>query len=143
MKEAVRNFLPCLCFFFTDSGGVQKFAGQTVDGNGNGLCSGANCAERGSAISGAMWFGPRLGRRRRSGEKTETYDDDQINAIAEAMEGAPWTVVSIQGTESCSLRVCWAEEWMGVDPSFSVRLTGSMLRPLAPWVPPSSQIYFR
>ncbi|XP_043271139.1 PBAN-type neuropeptides-like [Venturia canescens] len=75
----------------------ENVVSRSVDGNANGLCTGANCAERGSSVTGAMWFGPRLGRRRRSDEKTETFDEDQINTIADVLQSAPWTLVSIEG----------------------------------------------
>ena len=80
-----------------DVSGSNKFTSRSLDGGANGLCTGSNCGERGGGVSGAMWFGPRLGRRRRSDEKTEGFDDDQINAIADALEGSPWNRVSMLG----------------------------------------------
>ncbi|XP_015600657.1 PBAN-type neuropeptides [Cephus cinctus] len=72
---------------FTGNGGRANEA--------NGVCSGSSCVKRTfNGVSGAMWFGPRLGRRRRSDEKSEA-DVDEINAIAEALNAAPWALVSI------------------------------------------------
>ncbi|XP_008548425.1 PBAN-type neuropeptides-like [Microplitis demolitor] len=66
--------------------------------NDSGLCLGPDCADRPSnGVSGAMWFGPRLGRRRRSGPVSHVNDDD-INTIADAINSGPWALVSYQGT---------------------------------------------
>lgn len=65
--------------------------------NDSGLCLGPDCADRPSnGVSGAMWFGPRLGRRRRSGPVSHVNDDD-INTIADAINSGPWALVSYQG----------------------------------------------
>lgn len=63
----------------------------------NEICTGARCPETSNGISGAMWFGPRLGRKRRSDEKIETTDED-ISAIADAINSGPWTFVAYAGT---------------------------------------------
>ncbi|XP_011298848.1 PBAN-type neuropeptides [Fopius arisanus] len=62
----------------------------------NGLCNGGRCSETGDGIAGAMWFGPRLGRKRRSDEKMETIDED-VEAMADVINGGPWTYVQYPG----------------------------------------------
>ncbi|KAK0083201.1 hypothetical protein PV325_009188 [Microctonus aethiopoides] len=65
--------------------------------NGNGLCVGTNCPDRsGNGISGAMWFGPRLGRRRRSGGMT-TEDDNEMDDIIKAIGGGTWNFIPYYG----------------------------------------------
>lgn len=47
-------------------------------------------------LAGAMWFGPRLGRKRRSDERLD-LDQDESNVIADVINGAPWALVSLPG----------------------------------------------
>ncbi|XP_048511478.1 PBAN-type neuropeptides-like [Athalia rosae] len=70
------------------------------------ICSGTSCAKRSSmnGVSGSMWFGPRLGRRRRSDEKLD-IDPDETNAIADVINGAPWALVSIPAGKRHALQV--------------------------------------
>ncbi|KAF7995290.1 hypothetical protein HCN44_005950 [Aphidius gifuensis] len=58
----------------------------------NGICLGSNCLEEtGSDVSGAMWFGPRLGRRRRFEEKI-SLDDDKMNTITDGINLNGWPI---------------------------------------------------
>nr|WGH73127.1 pheromone biosynthesis activating neuropeptide DH-PBAN [Cephalcia chuxiongica] len=72
----------------------------------SGLCSGTSCVKRSTAtgISGAMWFGPRLGRRRRSDERAETVSDE-TNAISDVLSGAPWALVSLPDGKRRAMKV--------------------------------------
>ncbi|XP_034952126.1 PBAN-type neuropeptides-like isoform X2 [Chelonus insularis] len=72
-------------------------SGDYAHGLDNELCIGSNCQDRsGNGITGSMWFGPRLGRRRRSGPAFET-DEEEINAIANAINSGPWALIAYQG----------------------------------------------
>ncbi|XP_063992663.1 PBAN-type neuropeptides-like [Diachasmimorpha longicaudata] len=70
-----------------DGNQAANFADRNLEASV--LCNGGRCAETGNGISGAMWFGPRLGRKRRSDEKMET-PDEEINAMADVINGGPW-----------------------------------------------------
>lgn len=72
----------------------------------DGMCTGSGCLEgAGNGISGAMWFGPRLGRRRRSGDKTPS-NDDEIDAIADAINQNILSLVSYQGKRGRKKKNC-------------------------------------
>ena len=78
---------------------LSENGGQRTPQEGNDDCVGNNCVKRTiNSSPGAMWFGPRLGRRRRSGRKSE-MNNNKIETIAEVMNTAPWALVSIPGNK--------------------------------------------
>lgn len=65
-----------------------------LPGNNFGSCTDGKCMKRTTQeITSGMWFGPRLGRRRRSGERPELGSEIE----ASAQDGAHWTLVKIPG----------------------------------------------
>ncbi|XP_028520746.1 PBAN-type neuropeptides [Apis cerana] len=63
-----------------------------------GSCTDGKCIKRTSQdITSGMWFGPRLGRRRRADRKPEINSD--IEALANAFEEPHWAIVTIPETE--------------------------------------------
>ncbi|XP_015127074.1 PBAN-type neuropeptides [Diachasma alloeum] len=77
-----------------DGNQAASFADRNLDSNV--LCNGGRCTETSDGIAGAMWFGPRLGRKRRSDEKMETIDEE-IGAIADVINSGPWAWVAYSG----------------------------------------------
>lgn len=74
-----------------------------LQGNTFGSCiDGTKCMKRTAQETG-MWFGPRLGRRRRSGERMEV--GPEIEALANALDGTRWTLVKIPGKRFFSRNV--------------------------------------
>lgn len=69
--------------------------------NDFGSCIDGKCVKRQDIASG-MWFGPRLGRRRRSDEKQEVSPD--IEVLANALDGVRWAVITIPGKKLKSFR---------------------------------------
>lgn len=58
-------------------------------------CVGARCLRQNSeGPVGAMWFGPRLGRRRRSDNK---FTPKKIEALSEMLGSPTWNIVTIPG----------------------------------------------
>ncbi|XP_025162109.1 PBAN-type neuropeptides isoform X2 [Harpegnathos saltator] len=71
-----------------------------LPGNNFGSCTDGKCIKRTTQeITSGMWFGPRLGRRRRSGERPEVGSPDDIEALANALDGARWTLVKIPAND--------------------------------------------
>ncbi|XP_076664420.1 pheromone biosynthesis-activating neuropeptide [Andrena cerasifolii] len=63
-----------------------------------GSCTDGKCIKRTSQdITSGMWFGPRLGRRRRADRKLEV--DPDLEALANMFDGARWAVITIPGGE--------------------------------------------
>ncbi|XP_043584953.1 PBAN-type neuropeptides-like isoform X3 [Bombus pyrosoma] len=63
-----------------------------------GSCSDGKCIKRTSQdITSGMWFGPRLGRRRRADRKPEV--DSDIETLANALDGSRWAVITIPGSD--------------------------------------------
>ncbi|CAK9809536.1 PBAN-type neuropeptides [Anthophora quadrimaculata] len=61
-----------------------------------GSCTDGKCIKRTSQdITSGMWFGPRLGRRRRADRKS----DIDLETLANALDGSRWAVITIPGTE--------------------------------------------
>ncbi|KAG7204421.1 hypothetical protein KM043_004860 [Ampulex compressa] len=59
-------------------------------------CTDGKCIKRTTEeVTGGMWFGPRLGRRRRSDSKLEV--DPEIEALANVLDGTRWAVITIPG----------------------------------------------
>ncbi|XP_066590683.1 PBAN-type neuropeptides-like [Prorops nasuta] len=64
-------------------------------------CIDGKCIKRTTQeVTSGMWFGPRLGRRRRSGVKPEI--DPEIEAIANVLDGARWALISIPAEATAS-----------------------------------------
>ncbi|NP_001161197.1 pyrokinin-like peptide precursor [Nasonia vitripennis] len=62
----------------------------------SGGCVGAHCLTQNSeGPVGAMWFGPRLGRRRRS----DKFTPKKIEALSEMLGSPNWNLVTIPGGE--------------------------------------------
>lgn len=73
-----------------------------VQAGGTNPCVGTQCVKRTvNEQNGAMWFGPRLGRRRRSGKDLEFNSD--IDSINDVLDGSAWTLI-IPGAYICTLR---------------------------------------
>ncbi|XP_032680806.1 PBAN-type neuropeptides-like [Odontomachus brunneus] len=67
-----------------------------LPGNNFGSCTDGKCMKRTTQeITGGMWFGPRLGRRRRSGERPELSPEIE----ASALDGTHWTLVKIPAND--------------------------------------------
>ncbi|XP_033217351.1 PBAN-type neuropeptides-like [Belonocnema kinseyi] len=80
-----------------ESESLSENGGERTPQDGNDNCIGNNCVKRTiNSSPGAMWFGPRLGRRRRSGRKTKV-NNKEVENIAEAINTSPWAFVSIPG----------------------------------------------
>ncbi|XP_053976092.1 PBAN-type neuropeptides-like [Hylaeus volcanicus] len=61
-----------------------------------GSCTEGKCIKRNPQdISSGMWFGPRLGRRRRSDRKSEV--DPDMETLASILDGHRWPVIAITG----------------------------------------------
>ncbi|CAK9804431.1 PBAN-type neuropeptides [Anthophora plagiata] len=61
-----------------------------------GSCTDGKCIKRTSQdITSGMWFGPRLGRRRRADRKS----DSDLETLANTLDGSRWAVITIPGTE--------------------------------------------
>jgi len=68
-------------------------------GSNDGSCTEGKCMKRTPQdIASGMWFGPRLGKRRRSDEKQEV--SPEIEVLANALEGVRWAVITIPGENS-------------------------------------------
>ncbi|XP_017875879.1 PBAN-type neuropeptides-like [Ceratina calcarata] len=97
--------LICLAFVLSSASGEYegRESGSSVSNdrppnNEFGSCTDGKCIKRTSqSITSGMWFGPRLGRRRRSDRKTELELD--FEALANALDGSHWAIVTIPGTE--------------------------------------------
>ncbi|XP_076179418.1 pheromone biosynthesis-activating neuropeptide isoform X1 [Ptiloglossa arizonensis] len=75
-----------------------------TSGNEFGSCTEGKCTKRNTqGINSGMWFGPRLGRRRRADGKFEL--DPDIEAIANILDGGRWALVTVPGTISPSPRL--------------------------------------
>ncbi|XP_003703358.1 pheromone biosynthesis-activating neuropeptide [Megachile rotundata] len=96
-----------LCFFCVVSSTSGEYEGrespssvsnERTAGNEFGSCTDGKCIKRTTQdISSGMWFGPRLGRRRRADRKLETSPD--LEALANFLDGSRWTVITIPGGE--------------------------------------------
>ena len=76
---------------------LSENSGERNSQDGSDLCVGNNCVKRTiNSSPGAMWFGPRLGRRRRSGHKPE-MTSKELETVVEAINSAPWALLSIPG----------------------------------------------
>lgn len=86
-----------VCFLQID--GRDSSSGSNNDrapSNEFGSCTDGKCIKRTSQdITSGMWFGPRLGRRRRADRKPEINSD--IEAFANAFEEPHWAIVTIPG----------------------------------------------
>ncbi|XP_071643611.1 PBAN-type neuropeptides isoform X1 [Temnothorax longispinosus] len=66
--------------------------------NDFGSCIDGKCIKRTPQdIASGMWFGPRLGRRRRSDEKQEVSSEIQV--LANALDGVHWAVITIPAND--------------------------------------------
>nr|XP_033326895.1 PBAN-type neuropeptides-like [Megalopta genalis] len=73
-------------------------ANDRMSGNDLGPCNDGKCIKRTTQdITSGMWFGPRLGRRRRSERKTEV--DPDLETLATILDGGRWAVITIPGGE--------------------------------------------
>lgn len=72
-------------------------------GKDYGSCTDGKCIKRTTQeITSGMWFGPRLGRRRRSDEKPE-MGPKTIEALANVLDSARWALIKIPGRNRDSL----------------------------------------
>ncbi|XP_011883114.1 PREDICTED: PBAN-type neuropeptides-like isoform X2 [Vollenhovia emeryi] len=66
--------------------------------NNFGSCIEGKCIKRTTQdITSGMWFGPRLGKRRRSEEKQEV--SPEIEVLANTLDGARWAVITIPASD--------------------------------------------
>ncbi|XP_012524735.1 PBAN-type neuropeptides [Monomorium pharaonis] len=66
--------------------------------NDFGSCIEGKCIKRTTQdITSGMWFGPRLGKRRRSDEKQEV--SPEIEVLANALDGVRWAVITIPASD--------------------------------------------
>ncbi|XP_065166501.1 PBAN-type neuropeptides-like [Atheta coriaria] len=51
---------------------------------------------------GQLWFGPRLGRRKRTpeGYKTSGIERQQLEALIDLIHDSPWAIVAVNGNEN-------------------------------------------
>ena len=79
---------------------MERMHPETSDG-----CVGNNCLRQSvEGPVGAMWFGPRLGRRRRSDAKLV---DKKIEALGDVLGSPSWSLITIPGTKfSLSIDKC-------------------------------------
>lgn len=64
--------------------------------NDFGSCIEGKCIKRTQDIrDSGMWFGPRLGKRRRSDEKQE--ESPEIKVLTNTLDGTRWAVIAIPG----------------------------------------------
>lgn len=55
--------------------------------------------------STALWFGPRLGRRKRNPNGEDTYrspafEKEQLDALMDVIQESPWAIVAVNGLYS-------------------------------------------
>lgn len=88
-----------LKYIFPPTEGRDSSSSMSNDRTPNnefGPCTDGKCIKRTSQdITSGMWFGPRLGRRRRADRKLEMNSD--IETLANALDGSRWTVITIPG----------------------------------------------
>lgn len=108
-----------ICFLQTD--GKESSSSSNNDrapSNEFGSCTDGKCIKRTSQdITSGMWFGPRLGRRRRADRKPEINSD--IEALANALEEPHWAIVTIPGILKIYIYICYC--FMNMSPLFSLR----------------------
>ncbi|XP_034193045.1 pheromone biosynthesis-activating neuropeptide [Osmia lignaria lignaria] len=94
-----------LCVVSSTSGEYEgrespsSVSNDRTPGNEFGSCTDGKCIKRTTQeiSSGGMWFGPRLGRRRRADRKLET--DPNLETLANILDGSRWAVITIPGGE--------------------------------------------
>nr|QTE34446.1 pyrokinin [Cataglyphis nodus] len=97
-----------LCLAFRASGEYELR--ETPNGGSNdnrspsnefGSCIEGKCTKRTTAqeITSGMWFGPRLGKRRRSDEKQQINPEIEMLVNALDQSGVRWTVITIPANE--------------------------------------------
>ncbi|XP_076646402.1 pheromone biosynthesis-activating neuropeptide [Halictus rubicundus] len=76
----------------------SNVASERTSGNDFGPCTDGKCIKRTTQdIASGMWFGPRLGRRRRSEKKSDV--DPDLEALASILDGGRWAVITVPGGE--------------------------------------------
>lgn len=84
-----------------------------VPSNEFGSCTDGKCIKRTSQdITSGMWFGPRLGRRRRADRKPEINSD--IEALANALEEPHWAIVTIPGILKIYISLLLFHEYISI-----------------------------
>ncbi|XP_076748854.1 pheromone biosynthesis-activating neuropeptide [Xylocopa sonorina] len=90
--------LSCACGEYESRDTVSSVSNDRTPNNEFGSCTDGKCIKRTSqGITSGMWFGPRLGRRRRADRKPEV--DMDLEALNSGLDGSRWTVITIPGTE--------------------------------------------
>lgn len=82
------------------SGGSGSLNGERVGTGAHNefrSCTDGKCIKRTThEVTGGMWFGPRLGRRRRSDKKSELELVPEFEALANALDGnGRWALITI------------------------------------------------
>ncbi|XP_015437209.1 PREDICTED: PBAN-type neuropeptides-like [Dufourea novaeangliae] len=76
----------------------SSIVNDRTSGNEFGSCTDGKCIKRTTQeITSGMWFGPRLGRRRRADRKLEV--DPDLEALANILDGGRWAVITIPSGE--------------------------------------------
>ncbi|KOC66334.1 PBAN-type neuropeptide [Habropoda laboriosa] len=93
----------CMVYLLSSASGeyegrdsLSSVSNDRVTNNEFGSCTDGKCIKRTSQdITSGMWFGPRLGRRRRADRKS----DADLDALANVLDSSRWAVISIPGAE--------------------------------------------
>ncbi|XP_012240951.1 PBAN-type neuropeptides-like isoform X1 [Bombus impatiens] len=94
----VSLFVRVILFQIEGRDSSSSTSNDRAPSNEFGSCSDGKCIKRTSQdITSGMWFGPRLGRRRRTDRKPEL--DFDIETLANALDGSRWAIITIPGTD--------------------------------------------
>ncbi|XP_060820094.1 PBAN-type neuropeptides-like isoform X1 [Bombus pascuorum] len=94
----VSLFVRVILFQIEGRDSSSSTSNDRAPSNEFGSCSDGKCIKRTSEdITSGMWFGPRLGRRRRADRKPEV--DSDIETLANALDGSRWAVITIPGSD--------------------------------------------
>ncbi|XP_035740487.1 PBAN-type neuropeptides-like [Vespa mandarinia] len=97
------SYLLVLFFFLTscttaeyDSRDVASMSNDRTQDNDFRSCTEGKCIKRTmQKMSSGMWFGPRLGKRRKFEGRTSM--DTELEAVANAFDDSDWTIVALSG----------------------------------------------
>nr|XP_050861197.1 PBAN-type neuropeptides-like [Vespula vulgaris] len=92
-----------LFFFLTsrttaeyDSRDLTSMSNERTQDNDFRSCTGGKCIKRTTQeMSSGMWFGPRLGKRRKFEGRTDM--DTDLETVGNAFDGSGWTIVALPG----------------------------------------------
>lgn len=98
-----------LSFLFIDSRDAASTSNDRTQDNDFRSCTEGKCMKRTTQeMSSGMWFGPRLGKRRKFEGRTDK--DAELEALANAFDGSGWAVVALPGKRTNSIEEnSWSE----------------------------------